>query len=94
MDQREYAENVEEIRENASDPKMRSLIQVLLKRQLSDQESLLLSFGDGEQEASNQDDEDAIDLDIKKNFFYIINPQGRIIDCAKIYSFMHEDNVY
>ena len=52
VDQREYAENVEEIRENASDPKMRSLIQVLLKRQLSDQESLLLSF-DNEDEPNN-----------------------------------------
>ena len=93
VDQREYAENVEEIRESASDPKMRSLIQVLLKRQLSDQESLLLSFAEGE-EAPEKAEEESIDLDIKKNFFYVINPQGKIIDCAKIYSFMHEDNVY
>jgi Zn-finger protein len=35
-----------------------------------------------------------IDLDMKKNFFYVINPDGQIIDCAKIYSFLHENNIY
>ena len=84
---------MEEIREDASDPKMRSLIQVLLKRELSDQESLLLAFSE-DREQEEADDEDAIDLELKKNFFYIINPHGKIIDCAKIYSFMHEDNIY
>jgi len=33
-------------------------------------------------------------LDLKKNFFYVINPEGKIIDCAQIYSFSHEDNIY
>ena len=31
---------------------------------------------------------------MKKNFFYVINPEGQIIDCAKIYSFLHENNIY
>ncbi len=35
-----------------------------------------------------------MDLDLKKGFFYVINPEGRIIDCAKIYSFLHEDNIF
>ena len=40
------------------------------------------------------DQEEMIDLDMKKNFFYVINPDGQIIDCAKIYSFLHENNIY
>jgi hypothetical protein len=24
----------------------------------------------------------------------VVNPQGKIIDCARIYSFLHEDNIY
>ena len=35
-----------------------------------------------------------IDLDLKKGFFYVVNPQGQMIDCAKIYSFQHEKNIY
>lgn len=31
---------------------------------------------------------------MKKNFYYVINPDGRIVDCAKIYSFLHEDNIH
>lgn len=31
---------------------------------------------------------------MKKNFFYVINPEARIIDCAKIYSFLHEQNIF
>ena len=31
---------------------------------------------------------------MKKNFFYVINTKGKIIDCAEIYSFLHEDNIY
>lgn len=93
VDKAEYAENVEDIRDAATDPKMRNLIQVLLKRDLSEQESLLFAFeGDDKDKGKNEDQ--IIDLDIKKNFFYIINPEGKIIDCAKIYSFIHEDNIY
>ena len=44
-----------------------------------------------EENGSNQEQ---IDLDLKKNFFYVIDPDGKIIDCAKIYSFLHEDNIY
>lgn len=33
-------------------------------------------------------------MELKKNFFYVINPEGKIIDCAKIYSFLHEQNIY
>jgi hypothetical protein len=31
---------------------------------------------------------------MKKGFFYVINPEGKIIDTAKIYSFLHENNIY
>lgn len=43
---------------------------------------------------SGDDNKEYIDLDLKKNFFYVIDPDGKIIDCAKIYSFLHEDNIY
>ena len=35
-----------------------------------------------------------IDLDIKKNFYYVVAPGGEVVDCAKIYSFLHEDNIF
>lgn len=38
--------------------------------------------------------ENEIDLQLKKGFYYVVNPQGKIIDCAKIYSFLHEDNIF
>ena len=50
---------------------------------------MLRAFPDDE-----SDDDETIDLDMRKNFFYIINPEGRIVDCAKIYSFLHEDNIF
>lgn len=31
---------------------------------------------------------------MKKGFFYVISPDGEAIDCARIYSFLHEDNIY
>lgn len=39
-------------------------------------------------------EEDVVELELKKNFFYVINPEGKIIDCAKIYSFLHEENIF
>ena len=57
-----------------------------LKRPLTEEESLILAF--------REKDEELFELDLKKNFFYVLNPEGKIIDCAKIYSFMHEDNIY
>ena len=38
--------------------------------------------------------EEIINLELKKGFYYLINPQGKIIDCARIYSFLHEDNIF
>ena len=38
--------------------------------------------------------EDVLDLELRKGFYYVVNPDGLIIDCAKIYSFIHEDNIY
>lgn len=38
--------------------------------------------------------DEVVELELKKNFYYVINPDGRIVDCAKIYSFLHEDNIY
>lgn len=63
----------------------------MLKRDLSDQESLMRSFN---QPKSDDDENQKIDLELKKSFFYVINPEGRIIDCAKIYSFLHELNIF
>lgn len=93
VDKEEYAENVDKIREQAKEDALKTQVRVLLKRELTDEESLLLAFGEDGAEAQGEADE-AIDLELKKNFFYVINPQGRIIDLAKIYSFMHEDNIY
>ncbi len=61
---------------------------VLLSRPLTDQESLLRAFDKPEAPT------DVIDLELKKGFYYVVNPQGKIIDCARIYSFLHEDNIY
>ena len=49
-----------------------------LSRHLTDTEKLQRAFDthDGEME-----------LELKKGFFYVINPDNRIIDCAKIYTF-------
>jgi hypothetical protein len=82
VDKPEYAEKSSEIF-----TKMRKHHRILLKRELSDQEQLMLSF-------SGEQSEDSIDLDLKKNFFYVINPDQKIIDCASIYSFLHEDNIH
>ena len=49
------------------------------------------------QEAAKEGDEEAdktVDLEMKKNFYYVISPDGEVVDCAKIYSFLHEDNIY
>ena len=78
---------------------------VMLLRDLTDEESLLRTFGDG---STTEDDEDgkageesaedeesaAIDLDLKKSFYYVINPDCEVTDCAEIYSFLHEENVF
>lgn len=42
----------------------------------------------------SKEDDERVELDLKKNFYYVINSEGKIIDCAKIYSFLHEDNIY
>ena len=39
-------------------------------------------------------DPESVELDLQKNHFYVINPDGRIIDMASIYSFLHEDNIH
>jgi len=72
--------------------------QVMLKRDLTDQESLLRTFGTDtsstDSDAAAEQSDEPIELDLKTKFFYVVNPEGRIIDCAKIYSFLHEDNIY
>jgi hypothetical protein len=45
------------------------------------------------QKAFDQDESET-NLELKKGFFYVVNPQGKIIDCAKIYTFQHEKNIY
>jgi hypothetical protein len=66
--------------------KIKARFNVALKRPLTDKEQLLKSFGNRE--------EAELELDIKKKFFYVVNPQGEIIDCAQIYTFLHEDNIF
>jgi hypothetical protein len=44
VDKREIAENVDKIKQGASDPKLKSQVSVLLKRDLTDTETLLSSF--------------------------------------------------
>ena len=65
----------------------KDLYKVLLQRDLTKEEKLVRSFDDelGENE---------IELELKKNYFYVINPEGHVIDCAQIYSFLHENNIY
>lgn len=41
VDRPEYAENVDKIREGATDDRLKAQVQVLLKRDLTDQESLM-----------------------------------------------------
>merc|ERR1719362_2365608 len=81
---------------------------IMLKRDLTDQEQLLRSFGDGKEpekqvkreegklaeEGGEEEDNKVIDLQMKKNFYYVISPAGEVVDCAKIYSFLHEDNIF
>ena len=52
------------------------------------------TFGADGQKASEEDLEQNVELDMKKGFFYVINPEGSIIDCAEIYSFLHEENIF
>ena len=46
------------------------------------------------QEKSEDEEEKIIELDMKKNFYYVIGPSTEVVDCAKIYSFLHEDNIF
>ena len=91
VDQPAIAENVEKIRDECTDDVLKGKIQVVLKRELSDQEQLLSTFGEDDTLSATQE---TIDLEMKRNFFYVVNPRGKIIDCAEIYSFLHEDNMY
>ena len=31
---------------------------------------------------------------MKKKFYYVVSPNSEIVDCAKIYSFLHEKNIF
>lgn len=61
----------------------------MLTRDLTDEESQMRSIA-----SEDNKDGEVMDLELKKNFFYVLNPEGKIIDCAKIYSFLHEDNIF
>ena len=86
VDKPEHAEKSSEIFEE-----LKKRANILLKRDLSDQESMILNFS---KERTVGADPSAIDLEIKKKFFYVINPDGKIIDLAQIYQFLHEDNIH
>lgn len=113
VDKESHMEKVLEIWQNSTkdmQANVRDRCQILLKRDLTDQEQLLRTFGDGsettpkkepkreEKESENESEEDKkdedIDLDLKKNFYYVIGPESEVVDCAKIYSFLHEDNIF
>lgn len=89
VDKQEYMTNIEKIRNESKDERMKADVRVMLRRELSDQEKLLRSFGSGDSGS-----EDVVELEMKKNFFYVVNPEGKIVDCAKIYSFLHEENIF
>jgi hypothetical protein len=93
VDKVEYLNNIEKIKAESKDDKMKKDVRVMLKRDLTEQESLLRQFGDGKEE-SEENDDSIVELNLKKNFFYVVNPEGRVIDCAKIYSFLHEENIF
>ena len=82
---------------------LKDRFKVMLKRDLTDEESLLRTFGDGtevkeekvEEEKKDGEEEKAeIDLDMKKKFYYVLSPNCEVVDCAKIYSFLHENNIF
>ena len=58
-----------------------------MKRPLTKEEQLA-------RDLNHEASEDEIEIEMKKNFFYLVNPEGKVIDCAKIYSFLHENNIY
>ena len=89
VDKPEYLTNIEKIKGESKDERMKADVCVMLKRDLTEQEKLLRAFAPGTSE-----EEERAPLDLKKNFFYVVNPEGRIIDCAKIYSFLHEENIF
>ena len=47
-----------------------------------------------EGESEGEEEDKVIDLDMKRNFYYVIGPNSEVVDCAKIYSFLHEDNIF
>jgi len=85
VDKAQHLQNIEKIRAESKDERVKADVRVMLKRDLSDQEARLRDFAR---------EEGVTELELKKNFFYVVNPDGKIIDCAKIYSFLHEDNIF
>jgi len=31
---------------------------------------------------------------MKKNFFYVVDDRQEVVDCSRIYSFIHEENAF
>eukprot|EP00347_Sterkiella_histriomuscorum_P008809 403343668 len=97
VDKKEYLMNIEKIKNESKDEKLKNQMLVLFKKQLSDSEQLLRTFSqeNNENESNQEDhesqsptDQERLELDLKKSFFYVINPEGRIIDCDyKIFQF-------
>jgi hypothetical protein len=85
VDKPHHMQNIEKIRKESKDERTKAEVRVMLLKEPTEKERLLREF--------SQPD-DVIDLEVKKSFFYVINPDGKIIDCAKIYSFLHEDNIF
>lgn len=101
VDKQMHVDKIVEIWGQATETprRVREKCMVMLTRDLTDQESLLRTFGDtGKQKDESTEEGEGesaeIDLDLKKSFYYVINPDCEITDCAKIYSFLHEENIF
>lgn len=105
VEKQEHLSKVIEIQRKSKISKVKDQVKVMKTHTLSQEEALkreLLESGEeGWSKAGEEDEEekaplgkDEIELSIEKNNFYLISPEGRIIDTAKIYSFLHEDNIF
>ncbi|CDW82757.1 UNKNOWN [Stylonychia lemnae] len=96
VDRIEYMTNIEKIKSESRDEKLKSQMNVMLKKQFTDTEKLVKAFDNSSSQFQNEEvnKENVIELDLKKSFFYVLTPEGKIIDCAKIYSFLHEENIH
>jgi len=85
VDKEEVLFNMQRLQADASQKTAKEAI-IMLRSDFTENEKLVESFKGVEDDAGY--------LDMKKNFYYVVDVGGRVIDCAKIYSFLHEDNIF